>query len=159
VRYLVTFILAAFFSTILLGQLEKQKGGVKVSEPTDTKAGLHLSVEVENDTLCLKDPIRFQVKLKNVSSKPITICKRLTWNGHPYFSVGIKGEGRSVPMFIIAESRWQPPLSKDDFVTIPPGESIQRKVALPLNMFDFKGPGNYQLIVWYESLATKENVP
>ncbi len=157
-RYLVTFILVAVFS-ITPGQLGKQKSETKADEPTDTKAGLQLSVEVENDTLRLTDSIRFRVKLKNVSDKPITICKRLTWSGHPYFSVGIRSDKEAVHWLIVAESYGQPPLSKDDFITIPSGESIQRQEKLSLSMFDFKGPGNYRLHVYYYSVATKENTP
>jgi hypothetical protein len=160
-RYLALLIVLTFAFTN--SSVAIRQGSDKPAPQTsEVKGGLQLSAEIENEAVAIERVIHLRKQLRNVSQAPITICKRRYWDFNFYFSVGIfdeKGIGLG-PTFIF-EYRDEPPLSEEDFITIPPGESIHSRRKIPLGSYDFRDrkPGNYSLVVTFGSLLPKEYFP
>jgi hypothetical protein len=136
------------------------QGGDKPSPQTsEVIGGLQLSAEIENEAVAIEGVIHLHKHLKNVSQSPITICKRRYWDFDFILPVSLfdeKGVGLE-PTFVI-EYRDEPPLTENDFITIPPGESIHTRRKIPFANYDLRDrkPGNYSLVVIFGSLLPKE---
>lgn len=127
----------------------------------NTKDGLEITAEIDSDTYQLKrDDILLTVTLKNVSQTPITICKRWVWDKMLFSSINIgDAQDRLVHSVVIVERRNEPPLSKDDFLTIPSGQFIKKKQIVPPDNFDFNRPGDYRLAVSFYSFYSEQDAP
>jgi hypothetical protein len=145
---------------ISLLDLEQKEDGYRYEVP-GVKDGLKISAEMQRSTFQLsKDDMILQITLTNVSQSPITICKRGVWERVLWHSIAIKDEQDNFVFPTFIGERWdEPPLSKEDFITIQPNKFIQQKSVVPLDNFNFKRAGNYRLYVSFYSLYSQEKAP
>ncbi len=154
-----------FVIVTLLGWVSASAGQGKAGKsrrPADTINGLRLAVEIEGGVRKFHpdDSFEIKVKLTNVGKVPLTLYKDMGWGWSSSFFLSIvDARGRQLESAFLDDSLHRPPFAEEDFVTIKPGESLERENLVALEQYAIKAPGVYRVIVWYASPVPQEFAP
>jgi hypothetical protein len=153
-------LVALLVTITVISMANKQRHNKRQIEPSDTGYGLQLSTELDGETFHLQDVAKLIIKLKNVSQGSITLYKHLAWGRSSSFTMFISDEhGKAVRGTFLEDAMHVPPFSKDDFVTIQPGESVEIKRLVDMRGDGIKASGIYQIAVRYHSPVPREFAP
>lgn len=154
--------LVAVLVFVLAANCFAQRKGKHQLRASDTKFGLQLSIDLDDETFPLDSSLTLKAVLKNVGQVPITLLKRMGWGRSSSFSMSILDEkgnlviGRMLDDAIDVRSV---PFQKEDFITIQPGESIRRERLVDFPSKGIGSPGIYQIIVNYHSSVSRRSAP
>lgn len=138
----------------------EQGHGRRENEPTDTKFGLRLTVEVSGEKFTLSGSPYLTVTLMNVSDSPIAIYKKLGWGGSASFSLSISDQHDDFVMPKMRDDdRYRAPFRSEDFITLHPGETIKQRRLLSFETKGIDAPGVYIVIVSYHSPVSRDLAP
>jgi hypothetical protein len=129
-------------------------------DPPDASDGLQLSVELKDTVVRLNGTTQIIVRLNNVGDKPIATYKNLVWAEATSLSLFVKViHGKLKDPTSVKEFPYIPPFPKEDFITIQPGESIEKKRLITMEEIGIKEPGDYRIIVRYRSPIPEDFAP
>ena len=153
--------LAALLVTLIVSVMAKnQHRDVRKTEPSDTKDGLQLSVELDKESFRLDETPTLKIRLRNVSQSPISIYKKMGWGRSSSFTISISVvQGELGERRFLEDALDHPPFPAEDFITIRPGESVERERLLDLRGDGIKSPGIYKATVRYHSPIPREFAP
>src|SRR5712692_7102231 len=153
--------LAALLVTLIVSVMAKdQHRDVRKTEPSDTKDGLQLSIELDKESFRLDETATLKIRLKNVSQSPTAIYKKMGWGPSSSFTISISiVQGELGERRFLEDTLDHPPFPAEDFITIRPGESVERERLLDLRGDGIKSPGIYKVTVWYHSPIPRDFAP
>jgi hypothetical protein len=124
-----------------------------MSTPTDT-ATLHVEADVQPNPVRLSEPCIVRVRLTNASDDPVRLNTRLAVgyrerdDREVFAEVYVPGTDEVVSR--PAQLYQRDPAAAEDYTTLAPGESVNASFDL-LNWYDLPGPGDYEVVVVYDS--------
>lgn len=153
--------LAALLVTLIVSVMgANQHRDLRKTEPSNTKDGLQLSVEADKESFRLDETPTLRIKLRNVSQSPIAIYKKMGWGRSSSFTISISVvQGELGERRFLEDALDHPPFPAEDFITIRPGESVERERLLDLRGDGIKAPGVYEVTVRYHSPIPREFAP
>lgn len=152
--------IAFCFAALLCLGSSSQGHGRRENEPTDTKFGLRLTVEISGEKFTLSGSPYLTVALMNVSDSPIAIYKRLGWGGSASFSLSISDQYDDFVMPRMRDDdRYRAPFRSEDFITLHPGETIKQRRLLSFETKGIDALGVYTVIVTYHSPVSSDLAP
>lgn len=161
-RQIIFAILVSLLSVteVLNGMPTTQHRGKREPGPRDNKDGLQLSIELDGEHFGINDVPTLKITLKNISQVPIAIYKNLAWGRSSSLTLSIVDDHeKMVRGTTLADASHVPPFPREDFLTIGPGESVQKESILGLRDEGIKGLGAYKLVVWYHSPIPRDFAP
>jgi hypothetical protein len=120
----------------------------------DRMNGLRLSVGLvgRKNAFHRKDTMWIKVRLKNVGKSPITLYKNMGWGWSSSFALILSdSRGKAVRSSFLEDDLPYPPTSREDFVTIQPGETIEQTRDVTLKQYKLRSSRGYHLTVWYQN--------
>ena len=129
-------------------------------QPSDTKQGLRLPVEIDRKIVRMNDAVKAKIRLANVSPSPITIYKEFGWGPSSSFTSTITDMAKKVILSTtFPDAQDRPPFIVEQFITIQPGKSLELERWLDIRSEGIKVPGEYKYTIWYHSPVSLEFAP